>query len=688
MPLLEVADLRVSFHTRHGIVRAVDEVSFQIEKGETLGIVGESGSGKSVTCYSLLGLLPPPPGCIRSGAVCFDGMDLLRCSDQQLRGVRGKRVAMIFQDPMTSLNPYLRVGDQIIEPLMIHEAIRKADAVERALGALEEVGIRDGAQRLRSYPHELSGGMRQRVMIAMALITNPELIVADEPTTALDVTVQAQVLDLLERRREKHGTAIIFVTHDLGVVSGFCDRVAVMYGGRIVERGAVAEVFRAPMHPYNQALQWSIPATQPRGRELYTIRGQPPDPSARPPGCPFLPRCDHAREECRQPVQLATVSPGHESACTRVRQGTLVLPSAAATGGPDRAGDIPAPASAPGELFRSLTAAPAFLQIENLEVHFPVERGFLAKKQIGSIRAVDGINLTLRRGEVLGLVGESGCGKSTLGRAILQLIKPTSGKVVLAGRNLAELRGNALREARAGFQMIFQDPSASLNPRMTVYDTLSEALATHHRRDHRDMPGLVSALMERVGLSPRFLRKYPHEHSSGQRQRIAIARALAVEPRLIIADEPVSALDVSIQAQIINLLARLTRETGMTMIFISHDLSVVRHIADRIAVMYLGRFVELGPAEEVCARPIHPYTKALVSAIPIVDPGRAKRRRVILSGDPPSSLNPPQGCTFHPRCPSVQERCKAAYPPLVAYAPGRLATCVRLFEINPDPGGS
>jgi oligopeptide transport system ATP-binding protein len=331
-------------------------------------------------------------------------------------------------------------------------------------------------------------------------------------------------------------------------------------------------------------------------------------------------------------------------------------------------------------------APAAFLEIDDLKTHFPIEKGFLVKRQVGTVKAVDGINLSLAKGEVLGLVGESGCGKSTLGRTILQLIPPTAGRVLLAGKNLAGLHGTALRDARADFQMIFQDPYASLNPRMTVYDTLAEAITTHRKIPGRELPQRVAALLERVGMSPRFIRKYPHEFSGGQRQRVAIARALAVEPQLIIADEPVSALDVSIQAQIINLLAKLTREMQLTMIFISHDLSVVKHISDRIAVMYLGRIVEIGPAVEVFERPLHPYAKALVSAVPIPDPEREKtRRRIILSGDPPSPINPPAGCTFHPRCPYMEERCKAAYPPFVEYTADRRATCIRLHEINPPP---
>ncbi len=571
MPLLEVTDLRTYFHTRRGVYRAVDGVSFSLEKGETLGIVGESGSGKSVTCSSLLGLIPQPPGRIESGRALFDGTDLLHCPPAELRGIRGKRIAMIFQDPMTSLNPYLRISEQLIEPLLIHEHIPKVDALARGLAMLEAVGIPDAAQRLHSYPHEFSGGMRQRVMIAMALITKPDLLIADEPTTALDVTVQAQILELLKRLQRELGMAVIFVTHDLAVVSGLCDRVQVMYAGRIVESTDTRTLFRAPQHPYTKALQRCIPALQAKGRELFTIPGLPPDLSKPFTEAELLKRFDLPEE---------------------------YSPTTSA----------PAP----------VIGNEATIQVRDVQTHFPIESGLIFRKRTGTIKAVDGISFEVRRGEVLGLVGESGSGKSTLARTIMQLVPTTAGTVWLGGRNLTTAAAGEIMNARREMQMVFQDPFASLNPRLNVYATLAEPLLVHGIVPPAAVPARVARLMEQVGLAPRFMQKYPHEFSGGQRQRIAIARALALEPKVIIADEPVSALDVSIQAQILNLLAGLVRTMDLTMIFIAHDLSVVKHISDRIAVMYQGRIVELGSALDIMEHPQHPYTRTLISAIPHV----------------------------------------------------------------------
>jgi oligopeptide/dipeptide ABC transporter ATP-binding protein len=571
MPLLEVTDLRTYFHTRRGVYRAVDGVSFALEKGETLGIVGESGSGKSVTCASLLGLVPQPPGRIESGRAMFDGTDLLHCPPAGLRAIRGKRIAMIFQDPMTSLNPYLRISEQLIEPLLIHEKIPKAEALARGLAMLEAVGIPDAARRLHGYPHEFSGGMRQRVMIAMALITKPDLLIADEPTTALDVTVQAQILELLKKLQRELGMAVIFVTHDLAVVSGLCDRVQVMYAGRIVESADTRTLFRAPQHPYTKALQRCIPALQEKGRELFTIPGMPPDLS--------------------KPFTEAELLKRFE------------LPA-------DQTPVAAAPAHAIG--------SEAAIQVRDVQAHFPIESGFLFRKQTGTVKAVDGVSFEVRRGEVLGLVGESGSGKSTLARAIMQLVPVTAGTVLLGGRNLTAASATEIKAARRDLQMVFQDPFASLNPRLTVYAALAEPLLVHSVVPPDRVPARVARLMEQVGLAPRFMQKYPHEFSGGQRQRIAIARALALEPKVIIADEPVSALDVSIQAQILNLLAGLVRTMDLTMIFIAHDLSVVKHISDRIAVMYQGKIVELGPVLDIMERPQHPYTRALIGAIPHV----------------------------------------------------------------------
>ncbi len=571
VPLLEVRHLSVSFHTRSGVYRAVNDVSFNLERGEILGIVGESGSGKSVTCSSLLGLIPQPPGRIEGGTALFDGIDLLHCPPAQLRAIRGKRIAMIFQDPMTSLNPYLRISEQLIEPLMIHEKLPKTDALARALTMLETVGIANATQRIHAYPHEFSGGMRQRVMIAMALITKPDLLIADEPTTALDVTIQAQILELLKKLQRETGMAVIFVTHDLAVVSGLCDRVQVMYAGRIVESADTRTLFSSPQHPYTKALQRCIPALQPKGRPLYAIPGMPPDLS--------------------KPINEAELL------------ARFALPP-----------EEPLPPAAP-----EAAHGRPMIQVQELKTYFPLESGFLFRKQTGMVKAVDDINFEVRQGEVLGLVGESGSGKSTLARTIMQLIPPTAGTVILGGKNLTQGSTDELKAARRDLQMVFQDPFASLNPRLTVFAALAEPLRVHHIVPEDQVAARVARLMEQVGLAPRFLNKYPHEFSGGQRQRIAIARALALEPKVIIADEPVSALDVSIQAQILNLLARLVREMNLTMIFIAHDLSVVKHISDRIAVMHQGKIVELGPALDIMERPQHPYTRTLISAIPRIE---------------------------------------------------------------------
>ncbi len=572
MPLLSVKNLRTYFHTRSGVYRAVDGVSFDLERGETLGIVGESGSGKSVTCYSLMGLVPQPPGRIESGEAIFDGVDLLHCTPAQARSIRGKRISMIFQDPMTSLNPFMRISEQLIEPLLIHEKITRREARARAIQMLEAVGIVDAEKRMKSYPHEFSGGMRQRVMIAMALITRPDILIADEPTTALDVTVQAQILALIKKMQAELGMAVIFITHDLAVVSGLCDRVQVMYAGRIVERADTRTLFRDPQHPYTKALQRCIPSLQEKGRELYSIPGMPPDLS----------------KPITEEELLARFEP------------------------------VPSTNDAVDPTPRVFDSAEPMLRVENVQTHFKIRSGKIIDLNPTVVRAVDGVSFELRRGEVLGLVGESGSGKSTLARTIMQLVPTTGGAVVLEGRNLTEISRRELTIAGRELQMVFQDPFASLNPRMTIFDTLAEPLRVHRVVPPEKIRERVIQLMKDVGLAPRYMQKYPHEFSGGQRQRIAIARALALEPKVIIADEPVSALDVSIQAQILNLLAGLVRRMNLTLIFISHDLAVVKHISDRIAVMYRGKIVEMGDAIEVMTNPKHEYTRTLLSAIPHV----------------------------------------------------------------------
>ncbi len=533
MALLSVEHLSVHFHTREGVVRAVDDVSFSVEPGQVLGIVGESGSGKSVACYSLLGLIPMPPGRIESGRADFDGTDLLSLSEKQLRAIRGRRISMVFQDPMTSLNPYMRIGDQLMESLRQHHRVDKKAARERAILSLEEVGIREARQRIDNYPHEFSGGMRQRVMIAMALITEPELLIADEPTTALDVTVQAQILELIKELQRRRNLTVVFISHDLGVVAGLADHILVMKSGQVVEAGPPKQIFRAPEHPYTRQLIEAIPTT------------------------------------------------------AKSAVGTLE--------------DTP------------------LLDVRELYTAFPVYKGMFFPREVSRVEAVKSVSLSVRKGEILGLVGESGSGKSTLGRSIMRLVDSQSGDVWLDGKSLSALRKGELKRARRDFQMIFQDPYASLNPRMTVFDTLAEPLLLHGLADRGNLREQVNQLMDDVGLARSAVRKYPHEFSGGQRQRVAIARALAVRPRLIVADEPVSALDVTIQAQILDLLLELTRRHGLTMLFISHDLAVVRYLCDRVAVMKQGDIVEQGETEALFSHPQHPYTRALLDAIPSVD---------------------------------------------------------------------
>ena len=535
MSLLKVENLKIHFHTRYGITRAVDGINFDLEQGKTLGIVGESGSGKSVACLSLLGLLPTPPARIEDGTALFDGIDLLHTSETEMRRIRGNRISMIFQDPMTSLNPYLTIETQLLEPLKIHMNLSRKTARDRAITMLEEVGIPDPRQRLKSYPHEFSGGMRQRVMIAMALSTEPDIIIADEPTTALDVTIQAQILELIKSLQKKYGIATIFVTHDLGLISGIADYMLVMHDGAAVEQGHPDDIFQHTKHPYTKKLIQSIP---------------------------------HTGKTSGPPVDYAT-------------------------------SDRP------------------YLKIEKVKVAFPSYTGGLFSGKRQEFTAVDEVSLALRKSEILGLVGESGSGKSTLARSIVRLVNVSSGNITLENRILTELEGNELNAARPEFQMIFQDPYASLNPRMTVYDCLAEALRRRRKISRDTLLAEVLRLMQDVSLLPDHIRKYPHEFSGGQRQRIAIARALALQPKLIIADEPVSALDVTVQAQILDLLLNINKKYHTSMIFISHDLSVIRYIADRTAVMYQGKLVELGDTETVFNHPKHPYTKTLLSAIRI-----------------------------------------------------------------------
>lgn len=666
--LLEVKDLKVRIGSGDNAVRPVDGISFSIARGETFALLGESGCGKSMTALSLLRLLPQPGGEITGGSVKLDGEELLALPESGMRSIRGCRIAMIFQEPQTSLNPVMTIGAQIAESLSLHKGMNGEAATQEVIRLLDAVGIPDAARRYGEYPHQLSGGMKQRVMIAMALAGDPDLLIADEPTTALDVTIQAQVLELIKDLQRERGMAVLLITHDLGVVAGMADKVAVMYAGQIIEQAPRDAFYTAPQHPYSQRLFAALPDSSKRDQRLTVIPGTVPPLNQPFYACRFAERCDRAWDVCRQTAPGWFALNEQQGMRCHLADPTLSAP-VSGNGVQDRV--VKQAAGVDADRGEEL------LDVSDLKVHFPIQKGFF-RRTVGYVRAVDGISLTIPRGETLALVGESGCGKTTAGKGILQLLKPTGGSVRFQGTELIELQGEALRKRRSEFQIIFQDPFSSMNPRMNVSDIIEEGMVAQSiGGDAAQRRRRVEQLLDQVGLRPENLSRYPHQFSGGQRQRICIARALAVEPRLIVCDEPTSALDVSVQAQILNLLKDLQSELGLSYLFITHDLSVVSYLADRVAVMYLGRIVEEGNVGDVLDNAQHPYTQALLSAVPTLDK-ESQREIIRLEGDLPSPANPPAGCHFHPRCPKAMEVCRGEYPPSVELGEGHLVRCYLL----------
>ncbi|MDQ6776272.1 MAG: ABC transporter ATP-binding protein [Actinomycetota bacterium] len=672
MPALEVTDLSTHIQLSRSVVHAVGNVDLAIDAGQALGLVGESGSGKSMLGLSILGLLPPG-GEIVGGSIKALGRELVGLSEPELRRIRGDDVAMIFQDSQSSLNPTKTIGEQVAEPVRLHRGASRKEAHDRALEVLDLVGLPQPRERLGDYPHQLSGGLRQRVMIAIALACEPKVLIADEPTTALDVTIQAQILSLLDSLRERLGMAMLLITHDMGVVAGRTSAINVMYAGRIVETAPTATLFRAMRHPYTQALLGSIPRlAQDNTKALVSIPGIPPDLTNPPPGCRFAPRCPRASAECLENEPPLTGKGNHQFSCWHPVDGPI-------TRRPEIVSRAPVAAAARAKSNGGL------LEVDNVVREYPVTVGAVLQRKIASVKAVSGVSVYLDVGETLGLVGESGCGKTTLGKMIVGVEKPDSGTIALEGKEVFRLHGRTLRRARRDLQMMFQDPYASLDPRMRVGAILREPLVIQKVESRRDQDRRVSRLLDEVGLPAGALERYPHEFSGGQRQRIALARALMLEPKVMVADEPVSALDVSIRSQVLNLMKRLQAEHGMASVVISHDLAVVKYLADRIGVMYLGRLVETGSGEDIYKRPAHPYTDALIKTIPLPDPEAERSKEDTgIKGELPSPVNPPSGCRFRTRCPRAQQKCADEVPELRRFGPGHRAACH--FPLQPPRG--
>ncbi|MEM7536704.1 MAG: ABC transporter ATP-binding protein [Chloroflexota bacterium] len=699
-PILEIKNLQTHFKLDTGTIRAVDGVTLTMERGKTLGVIGESGCGKSVTAHSILRLIPSPPGQIVGGEILLhrddEVIDLaqLKQSSELLRNIRGNDIGMIFQEPMTSFGPLHTIGNQIMETIMIHEkAGSELEARAQAIELLDQVGIPNPAQRVDAYPHEFSGGMRQRAMIAMALSCSPMLLIADEPTTSLDVTIEAQILELLSDMQDQTGMAIMFITHNLAVVSEMADYIAVMYLGKRVEFGTNRMLFENPLHPYTQGLWQSIPKVDGPIARLEPIPGVVPSPRNLPTGCVFASRCAKFMEgvcNAPKPVPTIEVEEGHFVSCYLYTDEYRdpVQPNIAVNAADEVDAQFAEEAVSEVEV---VVKDKPLIEVHNLQQFFPIQTGFF-RRTVGYVKAVNGVSLTIHEGETLGLVGESGCGKSTLGRSILRLYEPTDGEVILHhdGKKLPvlDLEYKEMRPIRANMQMIFQDPFASLNERMNVLQNVIEPLVCNDIGTQQEREEKAENLLMQVGLRPEHIRRYPHSFSGGQRQRIGIARALSIEPKFIVADEPVFALDVSVQAQILNLMKDLQAEFGLSYLFISHDMAVIRYMADRIAVMYVGKLVEYASRDELLQNPAHPYTEALHSAVPRLagytgnTREHDRRSRIVLEGSPPDPSNLPEGCVFQSRCRYAQARCSQEEPQLREISDGHFVACHLTEELD------
>ena len=662
MTLLRVENLQVNFQNGQQELTAIRHLEFSIAQGETVCIVGESGSGKTVASKSIMRLIEFENGYIANGSIHFGNVDLTTLGHEKLRKIRGNEIAMIFQEPMSAFDPVFTIGQQIVETILTHKKVSKKEAKERAIYLLNRVGISDATLRFKQYPNELSGGMLQRAMIAMALACNPKILIADEPTTALDVTIQAQILQLLEELKKEFEMSILLITHDMGVAAQIADRIIVMYAGEIVEEAEASYLFNTPLHPYTLGLLNSITTIDSdRSKPLYSIKGSIPSLNALPEGCLFHPRCPFATDKCRlerpnlQSVDDRKVACFYASTLNleeQINQETTITKH---------------------EEQQRKDAIEKIIEVKHLSKHYRVSNSSLFSKP-STIKAVDDVSFFINKGETFGLVGESGSGKSTLGKLILQLEKATLGEVHFQGENLTNVNGNALRKLRKDIQMIHQDPYSSVNPRWTIGRIIEEPLAVHTANDKRLNREIAQQLLEAVGLPKTAYERYPHEFSGGQRQRIAIARAIALNPSMLVADEAVSALDVSVQAQIINLLKQLQQQLGLTILFIGHGLHVVRHVSDRIGVMYLGKLVEIAPSDTLFKAPSHPYTRALIDSIPSTKKLEHSQANIV-QGEIPSPVNPPSGCRFHTRCPFATERCKLEEPALRQISAEQFVAC-------------